>query len=293
MRLAYAGTWIRQKAAKNIDYKQNWANASRDSVERRLLLRGCGVFLVSEENKQKKVHKKTSLKEFTMKYPLSFLTILLLHCLLLMLLIENSVATSSIELDKGKSLLYFDSFIFYYQVKVYSYYCLLYVFRVTHYLSRNRNVERWKQEAKHEIAHLKEVIDSQEKKLDQKLTKELDQRMMVLKEAGNPNLYSPERVRHERPYRLLPLKTISNDGPGNTIEKDDGRIVSNRHRFYGPPTNCFDLSQLGFTLNSFYLVQLASITTETKLETIYCAFAKPEGTSFNQSIVEKRALISN
>ena len=51
-------------------------------------------------------------------------------------------------------------------------------------------------------------------------------------------------------------------------------------RFYGPPTNCFDLSQLGYTLNGVYMVKLANITIETKVEPIYCAFEQPEGTNF-------------
>ena len=137
------------------------------------------------------------------------------------------------------------------------------------------------------IAHLEGVIGSQEERIDQKITKELDQRMVVLKEAENLSRSSPEKVRHKRPYRLLPLKTNSNDVPGDDIKKD-GSIVSNRHRFYGPPTSCLDLSQLGYTLNGFYMVKLANIITETRVETIYCAFEQPEGTSLNQSIVEKR-----
>jgi len=112
--------------------------------------------------------------------------------------------------------------------------------------------------------------------------------MMVLKEAENLSRSPPEKIiRNKRPYRLLPLKTNHNDVPGDAIKKD-GRIISNRHRFFGPPTNCFDLSQLGYTLNGFYMVKSANIPTETKVETIYCAFEQPEGTSLNQSIVEKR-----
>ena len=159
--------------------------------------------------------------------------------------------------------------------------------RIIHQEIGSLRDENKKQNTK--IAHLEEVIESQEEKMDQKITKELDQRMMmkVLKEDENQNRSLPEKVRNKRPYRLLPFKTNYNDVPGDAIK--DGRSINpNRHRFYGPPTSCFDLSQLGYTLNGFYLVQLVNITTETKVETVYCAFEQPEGTSLNQSIVEKR-----
>ena len=37
---------------------------------------------------------------------------------------------------------------------------------------------------------------------------------------------------------------------------------------YPAPTRCLDLFQLGYTLNGFYMVKLANIITETKVEII-------------------------
>jgi len=91
------------------------------------------------------------------------------------------------------------------------------------------------------------------------------------------------RRRSKRPVRLLPAYMFKR--PKNE--------TSQPPRFYGPPTNCFDLSRLGYTLNGFYTVTVSStnlsITTidTTKLGTVYCSFKQPEGT-FNQSLVEKR-----
>ncbi len=80
------------------------------------------------------------------------------------------------------------------------------------------------------------------------------------------------------PARLLPLQLLFD----RKKDTDEGL-----HRFYGPPTNCSELSILGYTLNGFYLVKIADITNETKLETVYCAFKQSDGT-FNPSGSEKR-----
>jgi len=69
-----------------------------------------GVIRVSKQNSQK---KKTSHREFTMKQP-SSVTMMLLNCLLLISLIENSIATPSIDIEpnKGNGLYTLYSFIF-------------------------------------------------------------------------------------------------------------------------------------------------------------------------------------
>jgi len=61
-------------------------------------------------------------------------------------------------------------------------------------------------------------------------------------------------------------------------------------RFYGPPTNCTELAKLGYTLNGYYVVKsVNSSKEEPKLETIYCPFKNPEGSSLlNPSLVDKR-----
>jgi len=54
-------------------------------------------------------------------------------------------------------------------------------------------------------------------------------------------------------------------GPKNTTEEV----------FNDPPTNCRDLSEIGYTLNGYYPVQLKIIDGEKKLDKIgmiYCKF---------------------
>ena len=66
--------------------------------------------------------------------------------------------------------------------------------------------------------------------------------------------------------------------------------IKTTQKFYGQPSNCSDLSNMGYTLNGFYMVQPADHNNgnETKLETIFCAFQQPEGAAFNSSAIEKR-----
>jgi len=149
-----------------------------------------------------------------------------------------------------------------------------------------------------EIALLKGMMASQDKKVDQKIVKEVGNQLkgkdsqIVSRDHQN---HSPGSLRQKRPYRLVPIKAIHDDN-----EKiDNGKIFTNhpkdqQHRFYGPPTNCSDLARLGHTLNGFYtvlttseLVALSNINDTTKFETVYCSFKHP-GCTFNSSAVEKR-----
>ncbi len=60
--------------------------------------------------------------------------------------------------------------------------------------------------------------------------------------------------RHRRPYRLLPLRD-------HTKSKKMGK-------FYGPaPTNCSQLSQLGYTLNGYFHVKSANTDDINHVET--------------------------
>lgn len=81
----------------------------------------------------------------------------------------------------------------------------------------------------------------------------------------------------ERPARLLPFRYLF-DRKNN--ETDDGTSLHQQlRRFYGPPTNCSDLSQLGYTLNGFYMVKSEADllgTTGLQLETVFCTFKQPE-----------------
>jgi len=65
-------------------------------------------------------------------------------------------------------------------------------------------------------------------------------------------------------------------------------------KFYGQPTNCSDLSSIGYTLNGFYMVKPAGENVDNaKVETIFCAFEQPEGVAFNFSAIEKRIVHLN
>jgi len=82
----------------------------------------------------------------------------------------------------------------------------------------------------------------------------------------------------KRPVRLLPPSFFRS-------EKNETAIAI--RRFYGPPTNCSELSQLGYTLNGYYQVKSANISDIIQVETVYCQFKHPEGI-FNPSGNEKR-----
>ena len=120
------------------------------------------------------------------------------------------------------------------------------------------------QDHKDEIALLKETVGFQSNKtipeqIVSLIKKELDgqkkkESLIPISADGNQNP-SQDKVksRNKRPYRLIPVNKVvdfNNEGNDEAISK-----------FYGPPTNCSDLSQLGYTLNNFYLVQ--SITNKT------------------------------
>jgi len=63
--------------------------------------------------------------------------------------------------------------------------------------------------------------------------------------------------------------------------------------FYGPPANCSDLSQLGYTLNGFYLIKSTAANSLidtlglTQLEAVFCAFKQP-GSHLKSPELEKR-----
>ena len=79
-------------------------------------------------------------------------------------------------------------------------------------------------------------------------------------------------------------------------KKDETEDDPKVNEFYGPPTSCEELSKLGYTLNGYYLVNSkpannAIKSSETKIETVYCAFKQPDGT-FDKSggAAEKRSI---
>jgi len=135
------------------------------------------------------------------------------------------------------------------------------------------------------------MIELQDKKIDQKIIKELDQRKKYDESSmtNGHSQHSSEKRRQKRPYRLIPVaeKNIFDEST-----KNKNSIILNENQkssiFYGPPTNCSDLSRLGYTLNGYYLVKsVTDISKYSNLETVYCAFKQPEG-SFNLPTEETR-----
>jgi len=58
-------------------------------------------------------------------------------------------------------------------------------------------------------------------------------------------------------------KSISN------LDEDDAS-------FYGPPTSCFDLGKLGYTLNGYYLIKGQGPSNKTRIVTVYCDFRQSQ-----------------
>ena len=105
------------------------------------------------------------------------------------------------------------------------------------------------QDHKEEIALLKETVGFQSNKtipeqIVSLIKKELDEQkkkesLIPISADGNQNP-SQDKVnsRNKRPYRLIPVNKVvdfNNEGNDEAISK-----------FYGPPTNCSDLSRLGY-----------------------------------------------
>ena len=121
-------------------------------------------------------------------------------------------------------------------------------------------------------------------KIKELIDQSIEKYLAIDQEQDDP-LGANSRPR-KRPARLLPQSILHGKKPKNqTIQQP----------FFGPATNCSELSKLGYTLNGFYLVKTkvspTANTTDnivTKLDTVYCSFKQPEGT-MNRSInLEKR-----
>jgi len=138
-------------------------------------------------------------------------------------------------------------------------------------------VENHKQNT--EIASLKETVNQQ--------NKTINQHEITIKELISDDRPVSSRAifRRKRPARLLPASVLRGKKKNETDE-------DNRKIFYGPPTNCSDLSRLGYTLNGFYQIKNPvlsdKLTKTTKLETVYCAF-KQEGT-YNPILVQQAVI---
>jgi len=133
-----------------------------------------------------------------------------------------------------------------------------------------------------EIASLKGTVQQQNKTINQHETaiKEFiaDHNKNIIK--GNHKESSASLSRRKRPAQLI---------PSQHVKQNNFTDEQNRKLFYGPPTSCSDLAQLGYTLNGFYIVNKPRIEDKImnikRLETTFCAF-KQEGT-YNPALVEK------
>ena len=87
----------------------------------------------------------------------------------------------------------------------------------------------------------------------------------------------------KRPARLLPFQFLY--GRKNDTNETNSKV----HRFYGPPANCSDLKELGYTLNGFYLVKPDRDSTldDENLKTIYCFFKQREAALDSSKIVKQ------
>jgi len=104
-----------------------------------------------------------------------------------------------------------------------------------------------------------------------------------LKEESSIMEQGAAYIRNKRPARLLPLQLLYGE------RKNETEIP----RFYSPPTNCTELSQLGYTLNGYYLVKNFNDSDQNaavNLDTVYCAFKQPPFT-YSPSKLEKRIVL--
>ena len=145
-----------------------------------------------------------------------------------------------------------------------------------------------------DITTLQDTIQLQNKTIIQhEITiKELDQEIKKSCNGCKHNHDSSEKhEQSKRPARLLPLQLLFDKD-----EDDDTTKKPLPRKFYGPPTNCSDLSRLGYTLNGYYLVRNSYTDTMTNnhfnssyinnVDTVYCAF-KQEG-MFSPSLLEHK-----
>jgi hypothetical protein len=127
-----------------------------------------------------------------------------------------------------------------------------------------------------EIAMLKEIMGFHNNKTIPDQILKLINRNKKNMPASKSSRHRLLKSRRRRPARLLPFGFLY-DRKNDT---DNGIIV---RRFYGPPSNCSDLSQLGYTLNGFYLVKSPqnnnSSTKDGKIqvEAISCKFKHSTG----------------
>jgi len=90
--------------------------------------------------------------------------------------------------------------------------------------------------------------------------------------------------KNKRPVRLLPPSILYGDR-----NKTETQI---HNKFYGPPTNCSELSLLGYTLNGYYQVKSGNMANIAQVHTVYCSFKQSDG-KFHSSGSEDRRVLSH
>ena len=62
-------------------------------------------------------------------------------------------------------------------------------------------------------------------------------------------------------------------------EKERGDSDQSK-QFFGPPTNCHEIGQLGYTLNGYYLIKRRDDSNENgKIGVVYCRFQQIQKTN--------------
>lgn len=143
----------------------------------------------------------------------------------------------------------------------------MYIYRASLNSSRDRSSKRWKSASESRNRHVERDVESAESSI----------RTWKRQPTGNKKI--EEGTSHlKRPAWLLPLKVLLGERK-NSTDKPAVR------RFYGPPINCSELSELGYTLNGFYLVKSKSENNsiisnkdgsgQMQVEVVYCTFKHP------------------
>jgi len=68
----------------------------------------------------------------------------------------------------------------------------------------------------------------------------------------------------------------------NKDETEEGANKSNI--FFGPPTSCEELNNLGYTLNGYYLIKGKGKLNANRIQVVYCQFLQPPGTNKQSNI---------
>ena len=137
-----------------------------------------------------------------------------------------------------------------------------------------------------EIASLKETVQLQNKTISQQeiIIKELIADNHRIDKSNHP-VSSAAMSRRKRPAQLIPASDQYD-------ERKNDAYSQNRKLFYGPPTNCSDLTLVGHTLNGYYLVKNPALSDNfkktTKLETVFCAFKQAE--THNPNLVQQEVI---